>query len=148
MVPCVFSSNNSFALFHQKVYAWWAADGSVGFFIFVKICLEFLRDHSKMSSPWKGGREVNKNGGFHCFRFQIRLFSRWQGREGGVEMFIFAVTSFLNGPLPTDFSWSICNFSYTNLIWMRAKTVWNERKCVFIFHLPICGGSKLLTYPW
>ena len=65
----------------------------------INLCIYCMyhRDHSKMTSPGKGGREVNKNGDFHCFRLQILLFSRWQGREWGLEMVIFAVTSFLNG---------------------------------------------------
>ena len=36
----------------------------------------YVRGGSKMPSPGKGGREVNKNSDFHCFRLQIILFLR------------------------------------------------------------------------
>ena len=62
-------------------------------------CIRFglrlwIRGRSKMTSPGQGNGDIH-----HCFRLQILLFSRWQGRDGGVEMVIFSVTSFLNGPL-------------------------------------------------
>ena len=65
----------------------------------LEVDLAVFRGRSKMTSPGEGGREVNKNGDFHCFRLQIPLFLRWQGGEGGVAMVIFMVTSFLKGPL-------------------------------------------------
>ena len=55
--------------------------------------MEYHRGRSKMTSPGKGGREVNKNGDFHCFI----VFTVTGEGGGGVDVVIFAVTSFLNG---------------------------------------------------
>ena len=113
----------------------------------INLCIYCMyhRGHSKMTSPGKGGREVNKNGDFHCFRLQILLFSRWQGREWGLEMVIFAVTSFLNGQIrqwthPSNLTRQRCAF------WLSKKSLKKPPK-YFSKSSPLFSRTKFLHPP-